>query len=309
MNQIYKSNSDEVRLSILKVLTYFRIFSHPLKLQEIALLSNVSEKIAEQSLQVLIADEIVYCFDRHFTTCKEVAQFAEQRIVKEAEAEKYFAKLKKYARLLSTFPFVRGIAVSGSLSKGVMNPDGDIDYFIITKPGRLWICRTSMVLFKKLFLFNSKKYFCVNYFVDSKNLQIRDENIFTATEFIHLLPVFEKDGVLADFVFQNGWVNKFYQRMPDWNKRYMVKGNSRVRSLLEFFLQLSVFNPIERVCHRLTILYWRKKFSTFKKEKFDLTMRSTQGISKHHPSDFQTKVLKEFQEEISKIHSVTLAEI
>ncbi|HNG85244.1 MAG TPA: nucleotidyltransferase domain-containing protein [Bacteroidia bacterium] len=261
-------------------------------------------------MSFLIEDEMIFGFEQYYSTSRNVAQYSGLRKVKEAEAEKYFIKLKKYAKLLATFPFVRGIAVSGSLSKGVMNPDGDIDYFIITKPGRLWICRTLMILFKKLFLFNSKKYFCVNYFVDENNLQIRDKNIFTATEFVHLIPVFEHSCILNVFLFQNNWVHKYYPNLPDWNRNYLVQCNIKLKNAFEFLLKTSVFNPLEKLCHHITLYYWRKKFPNFKKEKFHLTMRSTKGISKHHPSDFQTKVLRAFQIEMNEINSyLTVSEL
>ncbi len=310
MSQICTKNTFEIRLSILKVLAYFKIFEHPLKLREIAALCNISVQETEQNLSFLIEDEMIFDFEQYYSTSRNVAQYSGLRKVKEAEAEKYFIKLKKYAKLLATFPFVRGIAVSGSLSKGVMNPDGDIDYFIITKPGRLWICRTLMILFKKLFLFNSKRYFCVNYFVDENNLQIRDKNIFTATEFVHLIPVFEHSCILNVFLFQNNWVHKYYPNLPDWNRNYLVQCNIKLKNAFEFLLKTSVFNPLEKLCHHITLYYWRKKFPNFKKEKFHLTMRSTKGISKHHPSDFQTKVLRAFQIEMNEINSyLTVSEL
>jgi len=310
LSQICTKNTFEIRLSILKVLAYFKIFEHPLKLREIAALCNISVQETEQNLSFLIEDEMIFGFEQYYSTSRNVAQYSGLRKVKEAEAEKYFIKLKKYAKLLATFPFVRGIAVSGSLSKGVMNPDGDIDYFIITKPGRLWICRTLMILFKKLFLFNSKRYFCVNYFVDENNLQIRDKNIFTATEFVHLIPVFEHSCILNDFLFQNNWVHKYYPNLPDWNRNYLVQCNIKLKNAFELLLKTSVFNPLEKLCHHITLYYWRKKFPNFKKEKFHLTMRSTKGISKHHPSDFQTKVLRAFQIEMNEINSyLTVSEL
>ncbi len=46
---------------------------------------------------------------------------------------------KKYARVIANFPFIQAVFISGSLSKHVMKPNSDIDFFIITKPDRLWL--------------------------------------------------------------------------------------------------------------------------------------------------------------------------
>ena len=94
------------------------------------------------------------------------------------------------------------MGISGSLSKGYYDDDGDIDFFIITSPKRLWIARTFLILYKKIFLLNSRKYFCVNYFISSNALEIEEKNIFTATELTTLLPM-----------FGNGSFHKFYEKI------------------------------------------------------------------------------------------------
>ncbi len=301
MKHINDHNYSSIQWSILECLTYFKIFEHPLSIQEIERLCNISGGEGISHLNILVEEEKVFCHKHYYTTASNVTELYEMRMAKEAEAKKYFLKLKKYGVVLAAFPFVRGIAVSGSLSKGVMNPDGDIDYFIITKSGRLWMCRTMMVLFKKAFLLNSKKYFCVNYFVDEQNLQIRDKNIFTATEFIHLIPLYSHKGILDDFRFQNRWINKFYSKVPEWRTEFILKESYLIKKMFEIVLRFSVFDKLETYCHKLTLKYWRKKFGHFREEKFELTMRSTKGISKHHPSDFQTKVLTTFNKEMNNL--------
>ena len=52
----------------------------------------------------------------------------------------------------------------------------------------------------------------------------------------------------------------------------------------------------------ITIKRWKKKFSHFDAEKMELTMRSNRGISKHHPSDFQNKVLTEYAKRLKKLN-------
>ena len=83
---------------------------------------------------------------------------------------KVLVKAKAKARFISKFPFVAAVGVSGSLSKGYYDSDSDIDFFIITQHNRLWICRTLLMVYKKIFLLNSRKYFCPNYFISSEQL-------------------------------------------------------------------------------------------------------------------------------------------
>jgi hypothetical protein len=83
------------------------------------------------------------------------------------------------------------VIISGSMSKGCLAEDGDIDYFIITRAGRLWIARTlAGRCTRKLVLFNSHRDFCVNYFIDDGTPCHRGSQPFTATEVLTLLPTY-----------------------------------------------------------------------------------------------------------------------
>ena len=67
-------------------------------------------------------------------------------------------------------PYVRGVFISGQLSRYIADQKSDIDYFIVTEPERLWIVRTLFVLFRRTFLLNNRKYFCTNYYVTTEKL-------------------------------------------------------------------------------------------------------------------------------------------
>src|SRR6266478_4413244 len=96
----------------------------------------------------------------------------------------------KIGRFLSRFPYVTGVGISGSLSKMDAREKADFDFFIVTKANRLWIARTIMHLFKKLTFITGKQHlYCMNYYLDEKALQLRDQNIYTAVEAITLIPV------------------------------------------------------------------------------------------------------------------------
>jgi len=282
-----------------KVIAYFDVFDHPLTEKEIVNLCDNS--IPMKDYHIIFSDLIVRekCFEKdgYYGLQPEIEKLIEKRSIKEKEAQKYYKRLSFFVNLIAKFPFVRGIAVSGSLSKGVMYEKGDIDYFIITASERLWVCRTLLVLFKKVFLFNSKKYFCVNYFVDENNLEIADKNMFTAVEVAHLIPVFNAQ-LIEDLKEKNLWVKEFFPNFKhlincsfDTSKKRKIKG-------LELLFEGKLGDKFDLWLMQLTFKRWQKKFSHFNADKFELTMRTNRGISKHHPQDFQNKVLKELSERV-----------
>ena len=68
----------------------------------------------------------------------------------------------KWGRRLYKFPYVRSVSLSGSLSKNYFDSHSDIDFFIVTKNNRLWVCRTLLILYWKLSSAENKKKFCTN---------------------------------------------------------------------------------------------------------------------------------------------------
>ncbi|CUS89258.1 hypothetical protein JGI16_11464, partial [Candidatus Kryptonium thompsonii] len=86
------------------------------------------------------------------------------RINGERLAVKFWKIAQFMAHIIKRFPFVRGIFISGSLAKWNVSTQTDIDFFIITKRGRLWLTRSALIAFKKFFLLNSKKFFLLKLF-------------------------------------------------------------------------------------------------------------------------------------------------
>lgn len=285
---------------ILKWLAYFDVFQHPLNRVELAQLCSCTEDLIEEQVELLEKEKRCYVFGDHVSINSNVEKLTKQRKFKEEEAGKYFNKLPRYVRLIRKFPFVKGIAISGSLSKNVMYEDGDVDYFIITQENRMWLCRSFLILFKKIVLLNSRKYFCLNYFIDEKNLKIRDHNIFTAVEIAYLLPVYNVE-LFDELKKQNDWTNKFIPPVDLSISTIQLEKRKR-QNLLEKIFSNNLGEKLDIYFMRLTYKRWQKKFSNFPKVKFDQTMRSERGVSKHHPKDFQNTVLSIYQSKLKTLN-------
>jgi len=290
------------RLKILKSISYFDIFNHPLKKDE--LINLCTDNGAYQDfvtiLDKLVDEEVCFKKDEYYSLNKDIANLVELRKVNQIEAKKYFRKLPFYVRIIKSFPFVRGVAISGSLSKNIMLDDGDIDYFIVTAPDRLWICRTLLIFFKKVFLFNSRKYFCLNYFVDENNLKIVDENIFTAIEITHMLPVYNTP-LIKDLKETNSWTKQYFPNFRHPINLKPIEGRNGLKSFAEWFFKGSLGDRLDLYFMRITLKRWLNKFRHFDSSKFELTMRTNRGVSKHHPQDFQNKVLEEYNVRLNKL--------
>ena len=134
--------------SVLRVIAYFDVFSYPLTLSEIfeyCDIAAVNLSAFEHTLARLVMNKTIRKLDQFYFLGDESC--IHQRIAANNYSDYLLEKSKNYIRLMASFPFVRGIFISGSLSKRNAGPDADVDYFIITAENRLWICRTLLVLF------------------------------------------------------------------------------------------------------------------------------------------------------------------
>ena len=286
--------------TVLKSIAYFDVFDHPLNVNELKVLCEDKPNDLKEVLVTLVNQDIIFEYNGFYSLQKNVESLVQSRALKTNAAQKYFNKLPFYAKIIKSFPYVKGIGVSGSLSKNVMHEDGDIDYFIITAPNRLWICRTMLVAFKKIVLFNSRKYFCVNYFVDTNNLEIKDKNMFTAIETSYLLPVFNH-ALINDFKDKNSWSQQFVSAFQHPLVARDFRKAKGVNKVFEWFLNGKLGDRLDLFLMKFTYQKWQKKFPDFDLSKFELTMRTNRGVSKHHPQDFQNKVLTEYNEKLKKL--------
>ncbi len=307
--------STNIRLStfsekmILRIL-YFEIFSYPLTLKEIIGYLSISPGQVDQlkgELSKLCSGGLLYFIDGHYTT-KNRPDWIRLRKEANKRAQQCTRKARRRALFISRFPFVRAVFFSGTFAKGLMYADSDVDFFIVTKPERLWVSRTLLVLYKKLFLLNSRKYFCVNYFVDEEHLSISEKNLFTATEIATLKPAVG-DRQYENFCNANRWVKSFYKNFKSKDGTIGTVDKSVIKDRIESLLGGDVGEKLDDLCYRFTLRFWRKKFSWMSDETFQLALKSKKYLSKHHPSNYQIRVLRKYNyaiEEFEKLHDVKL---
>ncbi len=301
---------NEDQKAVYACLCYFDVFQHPLRFTEICEFISVpfSDSKVHALLDELLQLQLIRSEAGFYLLKNASGTTIQKRLCAEQRFQAKESTIRRFARFISRFPFVQSVAISGSCSKGLLDEEGDVDYFIITTPGRLWLCRSLLVGFKKLFLFNSKKYFCVNYFLSADHLEIPDRNVFVACEISTLMPVSNKE-LFDQYLLHNKWVEDFLPNKKAYNAQFLKETlpNRPISKLVELILSGKLGDLLDRGFFKFTLNIWEKKFSDFSKDDFDLNMRSKKNVSKHHPRGFQKKVLQELENRISTL-SVVAAE-
>src|SRR5690606_11436099 len=120
----------------------------------------------------------------------------------------------------------------------------------------------------KVFLMNSRKYFCVNYFIDTDHLAIPDENIFTATEIRFLKPMVNQE-LLHEFIASNEWIRNYFPapyRQPAGT--VPAPDNGWRKRMAERILGGYLGEWLDKKAFRMTLSRWKRKFSGFDQHEF-----------------------------------------
>lgn len=114
---------------------------------------------------------------------------------------------RHFGRLLSRLPYLRMAAVSGALAMD-NEPGVDIDFLLVTEPGRLWLCRGLAMLLVR-WARRSGVELCPNYLVTTRALHFPGRDLYTAHEILQMVPL---HGLEVYWYIRklNGWADELF---------------------------------------------------------------------------------------------------
>ena len=166
------------------------------------------------------------------------------------------------------------------------------------------------MLFKKIFLLNSKKYFCINYYVDSKTLEIPDKNLFTATEIAFLIPLQDYESCRI-FFSSNDWILEFFPNLIIDLQSCRRRRKYLVKKIAERLLQGNRFDRLDSYLMNMYRKRSSKLYGTNSEHRFESNFKSEKNVSKYHPNGFQHLIMENYNLKISGFevaHKVDLSQ-
>jgi hypothetical protein len=293
-----------IKKDILATIAYFNMFDYPLKKSEIFLFLGHSDDYNEfeRALNHLTNESIIFKLGE-FYSLHNNPLLSSRRQKGYHKAIGMLKKAERAAYLISVFPFVKGVAVSGSLSKYFADDKTDIDFFIVTASNRLWIARTLLHIFKKLtYLFKMQDFFCMNYFIDEAEPVIVEKNIYTATEIATIMPL-RGQNAFDIFFKANSWAktflpNKYIHQTPlqDIKKTWL-------RHIFEWMLDNQFGDLLDNYFMKLTAKSWNNKTVSNRKNNKGILLSMDVGkhFSKPNPDIFQKRLLQRYEKSLGDI--------
>lgn len=126
--------------------------------------------------------------------------------------------LYRVTRLLAWVPFVKMIAISGSLALANAKPSSDLDVLLVVRAGRIWMARFLLIGLTQVTGRRRKHWdqaasdkVCLNHYVTDTALTIAPEirNEYTAVLYAHLRPLYGMDTLREFHAANAGWMKRF----------------------------------------------------------------------------------------------------
>lgn len=200
----------DLEWAIVKTIAYSDIFSYPLTAAEIhhyliGQLASYDAVVAMLDHSPLL-DEL-YSHTSGFYTLLNREYLVEIRQQRQVMAEELWPLAIKYGELIGKLPFVKMVAITGSLAVDNTDSKGDIDYMVVTEPGRLWVCRMMVIAIVK-WVARQGVTLCPNFFITDEALYMDEQGLFSAREIAQMVPIVGSEPY-RQFRDANPWVTDY----------------------------------------------------------------------------------------------------
>lgn len=176
--------------AVLATVAYADMFDFPLLRQEIQrdLIGLAASATSTTNAIDTLLDRDRLAADGSYLVLPGRRGLAQLRQRRGARAARLWPVAQRFGRIIARLPFVRLVAVTGSLAAG--NPDerADIDYLIVATPGRLWSVRAAAIALVRLARQGGVQ-LCPNYLLSTRVLALDHQDLFTAHELLQAVPV------------------------------------------------------------------------------------------------------------------------
>ena len=189
------------------------------------------------------------------------ADLVQMRSRREAVSRELLDRDRRILALVTTMPFVRMVALSGSLAHLNAEPSADLDLFVITAPHRVWGVTVATLLVSKLLGWRTR--LCMNYVISEHALRVEPQDLFSANQIIHLRPI-TGHALFDHFVKSNPFVRGCYPNFelgtkpstPDSGLRTRDRG---FKTVIEAILSLGPAQLVERISRVLYAWHLRRR--------------------------------------------------
>jgi hypothetical protein len=284
--------------SIARSVLYAALFDYPLTLAQlrqtlIGSIQTPSEIIATVRASAVLATIVEYRDGYFFPAGRH--DLVETRGRRELRSRAFLLAHRPLLRLIAAWPYVRLVALSGSVAHLNLETGGDLDLFIVTRGRRVWSTAVAVILLARLL--RRRRTLCANFIVADTALAFDQQDLFTASQLINLKPI-AGDAVYRRILDANPFVREFYPNFhaPDCGSvRLPQTAVARVvKSIIETIL-IVPSSLAERLCRGAYRAYLRRRSATWLSPD-QVTLGD--AVLKLHTRSHRTEILTRYNDAV-----------
>lgn len=294
--------------SILESIKYFSFFNYPPTKEETYCFlkekasfdhfTSILENKAKKGI-IITKNNINYTLPEYSIKADQISKIKYQKYLqRQANSIKKLHnwRFKLYIKLISLFPQIKLVGLSGSISMLNAKENDDIDLFIITAKNRLFTARFIVVVICYLLGVKrrrgvefSQDKICLNLFFDESNLEVSKykQSEYVAHEVLQMKPIINKSQTYERFLQANLWVQKIF---PNAIKSQITNQKSQMNNKSLKFKYLNLFGTWNLgfgISDKVEFLLKNLQLTLINRHKTNEIVTSTQLW--FHPEDFEKK--------------------
>lgn len=224
--------------AIVSTIAYRDVFDFPIDLEEIhrflhrhrCTVADISDTLNETGLchGRVATDGQFYCLAHR-------EAILTKRGPHENRAQDFFVTARTIARQLAHLPYIRMVAITGSLAARNAYEGADIDFLCVTANGRLWQARALVLVAKRLDAMTRKRRICPNFFLSTGALDFNHHSMYIAQELAQMVPLYGLD-TYYKIRTQNVWADDFLPNAvgpPQSSGGLSVSVNNMIKTPME----------------------------------------------------------------------------
>ena len=231
----------DLKRAVLETLAYSDIFEFPLRLEEIHRYLPLPATVEQAASALQLLHGEIETQGGYYVLSGRAA-IVDIRRARELRSKSLLPVALKYGRMLGSLPFIRMVALTGSLAVLNISKDVDFDYMIVTVPGRLWTARAFALLLNRI----TKKMghtLCPNLIVAETALEWPLQDLYSARELYQMIPI-TGIAVYQKLIDANSWAKDL---LPNACQNFSDGDRvSPFRALLEMPLRARIGGRLEQ---------------------------------------------------------------
>ncbi len=260
--QIKIEDTKTIKEAIIKVIAFFDLFDYPLTRQEIWKYAKIRQNTPIIINNILDRGELNNIVEQkngfYFLSGRE--NIIKTRMARYNYTDKKIKRALRVAKLFKFIPWIKMIAVSNIIGSHNLKKKSDIDFFIITEPGRIWITRFFCAGLMELLGLRPKEgdeqdKICLSFFVSEEAMDLQglmldsskdtrcpighrvscEQDIYFIYWLAGLVSIYNKDNIYEKFIKVNSWLKEY---LPNWQTLQLANQRNSGKGFSDFYYDL-----------------------------------------------------------------------